>query len=295
MYRWEPQNCPVCEIPPTKFMGRRGGSAHRQNLGVECLIWKCKCGIIFPNPMPVPLDLNQHYDEPDEYFIHHDTEQKAHHAVGILKRAEMIFRKGRVLDIGAGRGEILKVARDLSWEAVGIEPSIKFAERAREYSGAEVYESLQDRFPSESFDFVLLGGVIEHLYNPNETIREISRILKPGGVLFLDAPNESGLYFQLGNLYQRLRGRDWVMNLAPTFSPYHVFGFSPSSLRTMLSKHDLRIVKFRVYGGQSYVPSDGLIGFVEQQCARVVSALSDYGNLGTYMEAWTVKGPAGSA
>ena len=245
--------------------------------------------------MPVPLDLNQHYDEPDEYFIHHDTEQKAHHAVGILKRAEMIFRKGRVLDIGAGRGEILKVARDLSWEAVGIEPSIKFAERAREYSGAEVYESLQDRFPSESFDFVLLGGVIEHLYNPNETIREISRILKPGGVLFLDAPNESGLYFQLGNLYQRLRGRDWVMNLAPTFSPYHVFGFSPSSLRTMLSKHDLRIVKFRVYGGQSYVPSNGLIGFVEQQCARVVSALSDYGNLGTYMEAWTVKGPAGSA
>ena len=63
----------------------------------------------------------------------------------------------------------------------------------------------------------------------------------------------------------------------------------------MLSKHDLRIVKFRVYGGQSYVPSNGLIGFVEQQCARVVSALSDYGNLGTYMEAWTVKGPAGSA
>ncbi len=108
--------------------------------------------------MPVPLDLNQHYDEPDEYFAHHDTEQKAFHAVGILKQAESIFRKGRVLDIGAGRGEILRAARELSWEAVGIEPSIKFANRAREYSGAEVYESLQDRFPSESFDFVSSGA-----------------------------------------------------------------------------------------------------------------------------------------
>jgi len=289
MYRWEPQKCPVCEIPPTKFIGRRGGSAHRQKLGVECLIWKCKCGMIFPNPMPVPLDVNQHYDEPDEYFIHHDTEQKTLYAVGILKCAESIFRKGRVLDIGAGRGETLRAARDLSWDAIGIEPSIKFANRAREYSGAEVYESLQDCFPSESFDFVVLGGVIEHLYDPNETIREISRILKPGGVLFVDAPNESGLYFQLGNFYQKLRGRDWVVNLAPTFSPFHVLGFSPSSLRKLLSKHDLKIVQFRVYGGHSYVPSNGLLGFVEQQFARVVSALSNHGNVGTYMEAWAVK------
>ena len=239
--------------------------------------------------MPVPLDLNQHYDEPDEYFIHHDTEQKKLDAVGILNRAESIFRKGRMLDIGAGLGETLRAARDLSWDAVGIEPSIKFANRAREYSGAEVYESLQDSFPSESFDFVVLGGVIEHLYNPNETLWEISRILKPGGVLFLDAPNESGLYFQLGNLYQKLRGRDWVVNLAPTFKPFHVFGFSPSSLRKLLSKHDLRIVRFRVYGGQSYVPNDGLMGFVEQQCARVVSALSNHGNAGTYMDVWAVK------
>ena len=294
MYRWEPQKCPVCEIPPTKFIGRRGGSAHRQNSGVECLIWKCKCGMIFPNPMPVPLDLNQHYGEPDEYFIHYSREQKKLDAVRILNTAESIFHKGRMLDIGAGCGETLRVARDLSWDVIGIEPSIKFADRAREYSGAEVYESLQDRFPSESFDLVVLGGVIEHLYNPNETTREISRILKPGGVLFVDVPNESGLYFQLGNLYQKLRGRDWVVNLAPTFSPFHVFGFSPSSLRKLLSKHDLRIVQFRVYGGQSYVPNNGLLGFVEQQCARVVSALSNVGNVGTYMEAWAVKEAATS-
>jgi SAM-dependent methyltransferase len=289
MYRWEPQKCPVCEVPPTKFIGRRGGTAHRQNLGVECRIWKCKCGMIFPNPMPVPLDLNQHYDEPDEYFVHHDTEQKNIRSEWILNCAEAFISRGRLLDIGAGRGETLRAARDLSWDAVGIEPSTKFARHAREYSGAEVYESLEGRFPSESFDFVVLAGVLEHLYNPDETIREISRILKPGGVLFLDAPNESGLYFHLGNLYLKLRGRDWVVNLAPTFSPFHVFGFSPSSLRKLLSKHDLRIVQSRVYGGESYVPNAGLLGFVEQQCARAVSALSNYGNLGTYLEAWAVK------
>ncbi|MEJ7710649.1 MAG: hypothetical protein WKF84_12460 [Pyrinomonadaceae bacterium] len=71
MYRWVPQSCPTCEIAPTKFLGRRGGSSHRQNLGVECEIWRCeRCGLIFPNPMPIPINgLDQHYAvASEEYF-----------------------------------------------------------------------------------------------------------------------------------------------------------------------------------------------------------------------------------
>jgi hypothetical protein len=121
-------------------------------------------------------------------------------------------------------------------------------------------------------------------------IREISRLLRPGGVLYVDVPNEDGLYFRVGNLYQRLRGRKWVINLSPTFSPFHVFGFTPRSLRALLAKYGLKPEVWRLYEGICLLPdSGGLAGTVEKLAARVVTRLSKLGSLGNYVETWAVK------
>ncbi|MDX6528172.1 MAG: hypothetical protein QOH41_462 [Blastocatellia bacterium] len=295
-YEWRPQVCPICEIAPTRRLGKRGGLSHRAGLGVECEIWRCgRCGLVFPNPMPVPTGgLAQHYEvDADDYFQHHDRDAKsASGHMFLTQAAELCGRKGRILDIGAGRGELLRAAVEDGWEAVGIEPSAEFARYATEYSGAKVIaKRIEDStFESASFDVVVLGAVLEHLYNPDEIIREIARILRPGGVLFVDVPNEAGLYFRLGNLYERIRGRDWVVNLAPTFPPFHVFGFTPHSLRRLLGKHGLVPTRWRIYGGQALVPSgNNLIGRIEQVAAQAVTALSRFGSLGTYIETWATK------
>lgn len=295
-YHWIPQDCPICEVAPTTMLGKRGGAAHRAGLGVECSIWRCKrCGLIFPNPMPVPIHgMEQHYTvDPMEYFEHHEVAAKDSTGKYLLNQAESLAgSKGRLLDVGAGRGEFLRAAKLASWDAVGIELSPTFADYASEHSGAEILRRpLQDcDFPSNSFTVVLLSAVLEHLYNPDETISEIARILRPGGALFLDVPNEAGLYFRLGNLYQKLRGRNWVVNLAPTFPPFHVFGFTPKALRMLLSKHGLEVRNWNVYAGQSLVPPHGgLIGRFEQYAARLVTRVSQRGELGAYIETWAVK------
>lgn len=295
-YQWIEQNCPICSLPPDKYLGRRGGSAHRSGLGVECDIWRCgECGLVFANPMPVPLDgVGQHYAlDPNEYFKQHNSELKLDGSLERVRHAERLTKKrGRLLDTGAGRGEMLSAARELGWQVVGIEPSQSFADYAEKHSGAEVRREPIENcdFDSESFDAVILGGVLEHLYNPDETIREIARVLRPGGALFVDVPNEVGLYFRVGNLYQKLRGRDWVVNIAPTFEPFHVFGFSPRSLRELLSKHDLQVRDWRVYAGRSMVPDrSGVLGAIEQLAARAVTAVSNLGELGTYIETWAIK------
>jgi SAM-dependent methyltransferase len=296
-YRWVAQSCPICERPGAKrAVGRRGGAAHAAGLGVECRIARCRgCGLLFPDPMPVPAaGLGQHYEvAPDEYFQQHDSAEKAGAARALLAQAEQLAGgRGRVLDIGSGRGEVLVAAREAGWEAVGVEPSPTFAEHAARRSGVEVRREPVERcdFDAGSFDAVILGAVLEHLYNPDETIREVARVLRPGGVLFVDVPNEEGLYFRLGNLYQRLRGRDWCVNLAPTFEPFHVFGFGPRSLRALLAKHGLGVLVWRVYGGRSMVPNrGGLAGALEQLAARAVTAASNYGQLGTYIETWAAK------
>ena len=295
-YRWLVQRCPICEVPPTVRLGRRGGVAHREQLGVECEIWRCgRCGLVFPNPMPHPIGgAAQHYSiDPDKYFEHHDVNAKDRSALNLLKGAEELTGgKGRLLDIGAGRGELLAAAGKQGWSAVGIEPSVTFAGYAARQSGLEIWQTPVEEcaFKDNSFDLVILSAVLEHLYNPDETVREVARILRLGGALFLDVPNEQGLYFRVGNLYQKLRRRDWVVNLAPTFSPFHVFGFGPNSLRALLAKHGLRPANWRVYAGQAMVPSRaGAIGLVEQLAAHAITKLSSMGSLGTYIETWAIK------
>jgi cyclopropane fatty-acyl-phospholipid synthase-like methyltransferase len=56
--------------------------------------------------------------------------------------ADLVGAKGRLLDIGSGRGELLKSARDSGWECVGIEPSSTFAEYATRISGQRSIASL---------------------------------------------------------------------------------------------------------------------------------------------------------
>lgn len=296
MYRWVPQQCPICEVPPTKYLGRRGGSAHRQNSGVECKIWSCgKCGLIFPNPMPVPLGgLEQHYEvPPEEYFHHHEEGDRLEYASTLLQQLrELGISKGTLLDIGAGKGEVLRIAREAGWETTGIETSSKFADHAACYSGAQILRKPLEHcdFASNAFDAVVLGAVLEHLYNPDQVIKEVARILKPGGALFIDVPNERGLYFLLGNLYQRLRFRNWVVNLAPTFSPYHVFGFSPRSLRALLAKHGLQPATWYVFSVRSLLSNrPGVAGFVEQQAAKVVTVLTKRNEYGEYIATWAIK------
>ena len=295
-YRWERQDCPICELPPTKFLGKRGGAAHRTSLGVECDLWRCdRCGLVFPNPMPVPQGgLEQHYDlNADDYFQHHDCGAKTTNAHAFLAQAELLSgKKGRLLDIGSGRGELLRAAAEEGWEAIGIDPSPQFAKYAAEYSGVTVIPKPVEEchFDHGMFDVVILAAVLEHLYTPDDTIREVARILRKGGVLFVDVPNEAGLYFRVGNLYERIRGRNWVVNLAPTFPPYHLFGFTPRSLKALLAKHGLKPARWRVYGGQAMVPATaGLIGKLEQTGARVITAMSEIGSLGTYIETWAVR------
>jgi SAM-dependent methyltransferase len=295
-YIWREQLCPICEIPPAKFIGRRGGQAHRQNLGVESEIWSCrKCGLLFADPMPVPeKGLSQHYEvDADDYFALHDREQRLSGAAEMIKQAESLLGgKGRLIDIGVGRGEILQAAKERGWEVEGVEPSDSFADYAETRIGAKIWRKPVEEaaLPEGAYDAVILAGVLEHLYNPDQVMSRVSRSLRKGGVLYLDVPNERGLYFRVGNFYQRIRRRNWCVNLSPTFSPFHIFGFSPRSLRLLLGKYDLEPSRWNVYGGRSVLPDkSGVMGKLEGQASKVITALSNLGEMGTYIETWAVK------
>ncbi len=73
------------------------------------------------------------------------------------------------------------------------------------------------------YDVILLAAILEHLYDPLETLHKVHKALRIGGLVFIDVPNEMSLRCAARNLYMRLR-EDWCVNLSPTFLTFSCCG-----------------------------------------------------------------------
>jgi SAM-dependent methyltransferase len=130
------------------------------------------------------------YNLPDE----HASDRRMENATRRLTRVCELLGKPafgvRLLDVGCSRGDFVAAAQTLGFDAEGVEPAPHIAEAGRA-AGRKIYTGrLEDQaFADASFDAATLFEVIEHLREPIPTLREIRRILKPGGVLLLSTGN----------------------------------------------------------------------------------------------------------
>lgn len=241
-------------------------------------------------PFPTENGLEEMYVDAEAYFHGHDTEAKKQGGLVLMNKfEERLGRKGRFLDIGCGIGETLWAAKNAGWEYEGVDPSPEFVEVGRKFLGVEGRVCLLEdaQFPSNHFDAVAMSGVIEHVYYPSAVFQEIQRVLKPGGVLWFDAPNEDGLYMKAGNLYMKLRGRDWVVTMAPTFPPFHVQGFNPSSIKYLLQRIGFEIEDLQMVGDVWELTGEASVA--KKIETKLASAISWFGNRigqGLYMGIW---------
>ncbi|HEX3151789.1 MAG TPA: class I SAM-dependent methyltransferase [Gemmataceae bacterium] len=96
----------------------------------------------------------------------------------------------RLLDVGCGTGHHLAELRARGYEVAGIDGSTEMLEHARTLNpGTDIRQADVDAlpFPDNSFDFVLCVEVFRYLPKPSAAIREMARVLKPGGVCLVTA------------------------------------------------------------------------------------------------------------
>jgi 2-polyprenyl-3-methyl-5-hydroxy-6-metoxy-1,4-benzoquinol methylase len=288
-------DCPTCEADRTEVIGRRGGSAHRSGAGELCTIVRCRgCSLLYPNPFPFPTDLDALYSDTEDYFCFHpDQQTKTDGREELIAKIEQLTPGRRLLDVGAGLGETVAAAIRRGWDSYGVETSSRFVEKASRIAPGRILHCALENAPAslrdEPFDAVVLAAVLEHLHEPSKMLGLIATYLKPGGVVFLDVPNESGLFFRLGNLWHRLHGRDWVVNLAPTFSPYHVFGFNRASLTAILNKNGFSLEEFRVFAGTSCMPFQRSVRGAVEWLGSNAAHLAARGEHGTYISCFARK------
>lgn len=287
--------CPVCQKNDAKFLGWRGGEAHHSGEGIKTAIVRCRnCSHQYPNPMPFPaISLDEVYVNADEYFRGQELEATKKISLDLMKQFEQrVGKRGKFLDVGCGIGELLWAAKESGWESEGVDPAKEFIEIGREKLGIEAKATtLEDaNFPSDYFDAVALSGIIEHLYEPLETLREVWRVLKPNGWLWFDVPNEDGLYMQFGNLYMKMQRKPWVVVMAPTFPPYHVQGFNPKSVREILKNADFELKSLEIVGEICEQTGDSTVRKrIENTVAKSVNKIGKMFNRGLYMSVWTQK------
>lgn len=181
---------------------------------------------------------------------------------GQQRRLEMVREAagerlgGRVLENGCGVGMYAARLAALGSSVVGLEYDLERAGEAR-LSVDQVVNAAGERlpFPDEGFDLILSHEVLEHVADDAAAVREMVRVLRPGGRIALFAPNR-GYPFETHGIYWRGRyrfgniplvnylPRRWRDRLVP-----HVRIYSAGDLERLFGGLPVRLMKRTVIFG----------------------------------------------
>ena len=264
------ENCNMCDSPTGKhkILGKRLNTSQGRNpwkkIGITTTIARCSnCGLVYSNPQPVPVDINSHYGVPPEnYWKEGYFKVQPHYFENQLEKLSklMPFREGmRSLDIGAGLGKAMIALAKAGFDSYGFEASAPFYEKAISVMGISPEKlkctTIENAdYPDEFFDFISFGAVLEHLYNPSDSIQIAMKWLKPGGLIHIEIPSSKWLLNDLINIFYRLTGSDYVANVSPMHNPYHLYEFDLKSFSEHAKKHNYEIIWHEYYVCVTYMP-----------------------------------------
>lgn len=222
--------CPLC------------GAVERATLYVERAVLgivRCRrCTLIYVSPRlrnPEQIywgDADKYEEEARLIFEGRARHHRDPNYLEDLRLIERFKVKGAFLDIGSNMGFFLRHTRGRLWDVTGLEPSPSVSDIARKRFGLNIHTGFLDdaRFSERRFDVVTMTDVFEHIGNPRAMLREIRRILKPDGIVFIKVPN--GCFNLLKLRVARLLGREHFFDIFDSYE--HVVHYSARTLRKML-------------------------------------------------------------
>lgn len=196
--------------------------------------------MLITHPQPSLENLGKYY-ESEDYISHTDNKrslfEKLYHfikSIALKNKLNLInslqIQKGKLLDIGAGTGDFLLVAKNNGWQVTGVEPSQKAKEIAKG-KGVSFVEQTSE-LESHSFDVITMWHVLEHVPDLEAQIKELKRVLKPSGTLLVAVPNFKSFD---ANHY----GKFW----AAFDVPIHFWHFSKTAIKLLFKKEEMKLEK----------------------------------------------------
>jgi 2-polyprenyl-3-methyl-5-hydroxy-6-metoxy-1,4-benzoquinol methylase len=217
-------------------------SASSSHVLFDAMVQCDDCRLVYLNPrVRTNLIIQSYSDAVDPTFIAQNEERIATFRKSLERLAAQHGitpqTAKRVLDVGCAGGAFPKAAHDLGFEVVGVEPSAWLAEQGRKLYGLDIRAGLLEdqAFSDQSFDLISLWDVIEHLPNAHGVVREIRRLLKPGGHLIVNCPD-------YGSFARKLLGSKWPMLLS-----VHLIYFTRETVTDFLQRDGFEIISIRPF------------------------------------------------
>lgn len=221
-------DCPVCGSTSKRQLFEALDYAHpsfKERFGV-CICTECSCGFLSPRPSKQSLPI--YYDQ--AFYWNYEGGKRDPEAVLSARRAQILAKKallsdlrpGRLLDIGAMKGEFVHAMRQDGWDAEGSD----FSSNAENIFDVpmRIGDFLALPYEESSFDCITMWAVLEHVYEPSEYVAKIARLLKPGGRFIALATNFNSIQARLH------RADDY---------PRHLTLFTRRSISLITSRHGL--------------------------------------------------------
>ena len=235
----------ACDLCGSEEHALYGEASHGPGV-IHPVVVRCRrCRLLFANPQATPESLGRYYTEDYEPQTSHVRKKLE---AGLEKNRREIRAlhpsPGTMLDVGMGWGYALYAARTLGWEVYGTEVSETMVETARQELGIENAHlgSLMDAaYPANRFDLVFMWHTLEHVDSPGAYMREIQRVLKPGGIALFGVPHADNWVTDVLRALPSAKYRGVADHSA------HTFHFSPRTLSACARQAGLRIDRCWTY------------------------------------------------
>jgi SAM-dependent methyltransferase len=199
---------------------------------------KCDdCDFVYVNPRPLPEEVEEIYAAHTNPFDQEeyeglDVEGETLHR--LVNRLQKEMPEGHLLDMGCGRGDFLKVAQDHGYTVQGSDLSTA----PSPHEDIPIFQGfLKDaNFPTAEFDIIVTRNTLEHIFDPNEDLRELNRILKPGGLLYVKVPH---VKYEEGWRCRAFFGFKSLFT-----PPVHLNHFSTSTLGGILARNGFEVISW---------------------------------------------------
>lgn len=118
--------------------------------------------------------------------------------IHLLATKNYEFRNKKIADIGCGAGSFLDHIKGLTNSIIAIEPT-KIYQESLKSRGFEVFDYVKDALITrkDEVDYAVTFQVIEHVQNPVLFLKEIYKLLRPGGKLLIATPNREDVMLKL--------------------------------------------------------------------------------------------------
>lgn len=197
--------------------------------GCTADIYRCEdCGFLECPNLHEALSLYEGMDDEDYEKTRAERALQARRLLGTLGR---LLPSGKLLDVGAGSGILVNEARELGYDAIGIEPSAPLQRRAASHNLPILHGVLPHANIEGPFDAVILNDVIEHVSDPVGLLREAARLMHADGICAVVTPDVS-------SIAARLLGWRWWH-----FRTAHIGYFNKRTLMRAASQAGLKPVR----------------------------------------------------